>query len=96
VGTTPSEVLAGNPAYRAKVVGVRVNGESWDLDRPIYSDSILEFLTLESEASGLQSTSTRREAADRVFSRYAFVRTSSEEFCARKADEIELEERRKS
>jgi len=33
------------------------------------------------------------EFADRVYGKYAHVRTSSEDFCARKADKISLEDR---
>jgi len=33
------------------------------------------------------------EFAGRVYGKYAHARTSSEEFCARKADEISLEDR---
>jgi hypothetical protein len=34
---------------------------------------------------------TSSEFAGRVYGKYAHVRTSSEDFCARKADEISLE-----
>ena len=37
--------------------------------------------------------STSSEFADRLYGKYAHVRTSSEDFCARKADEIFLEDR---
>jgi hypothetical protein len=36
----------------------------------------------------------RRELADRSFGMFAHVRTSSEDFCARKQEEIDLEERK--
>jgi hypothetical protein len=36
---------------------------------------------------------TDSEFAGRVYGKYAHVRTSSEEFCARRADEISLEDR---
>ncbi len=37
---------------------------------------------------------SRAEAVDRVFGKYSHTRNSSESFCARKAEEIELENRR--
>ena len=36
--------------------------------------------------------STSSEFAGRVYGKYAHVRTSSEDFCARKADEVSLED----
>lgn len=39
------------------------------------------------------AASTSFEFADRVYGKYAHVRTSSEDFCARKADEVSLEDR---
>ena len=58
-------------------------------------------LTLEERRQLLESlqgspplpASTCSEFAGRVYGKYAHVRTSSEDFCARKADEISLEDR---
>jgi hypothetical protein len=44
------------------------------------------------QAAGPAALPRRLETVDRVYGKYAHVRTSSEEFCARKPHEIALED----
>lgn len=53
-----------------------------------------EQLLRELEAGRPRSAVARPAAAAAIFGKYAFVPAPGEEFCARKAHEIELEDRR--
>jgi len=45
------------------------------------------------QAPGPKHAAARLEMIDRVYGKYSHVRTSSEDFCARKTEEIALEDR---
>ncbi|PYX28114.1 MAG: hypothetical protein DMG77_16810 [Acidobacteria bacterium] len=45
------------------------------------------------QAPGPKHTAARLETIDRIYGKYSRVRTSSEDFCARKVEEIAVEDR---
>ena len=47
-GVTPYEIAAGiSPRFAADVLASKINGQEWDISRPVNEDATIELLNLD-------------------------------------------------